>query len=82
MGAQGPIIAPWVAGQSPDGGTVLINVITGACVCLFSLTAGGRNSFRGPSACRAARGPHRAGTARSPAPPCAGWRTTGVRDRA
>ncbi|MEV6251350.1 SPW repeat protein [Streptomyces sp. NPDC051742] len=35
------IIAPWVVGQSPDTGTVLSNVITGACVCLFSLTAGG-----------------------------------------
>ncbi|MEV4941649.1 SPW repeat protein [Streptomyces zaomyceticus] len=35
------IIAPWVVGSSPDTGTVLSNVITGACVCLFSLTAGG-----------------------------------------
>ncbi|MFF8840743.1 SPW repeat protein [Streptomyces sp. NPDC015130] len=35
------IIAPWVVGQSPDTGTILSNVITGACVCLFALTAGG-----------------------------------------
>ncbi|MGW6393858.1 SPW repeat protein [Streptomyces sp. NPDC055103] len=35
------IIAPWVVGQNPTTGTILSNVITGACVCLFSLTAGG-----------------------------------------
>ncbi|MFB7588926.1 SPW repeat protein [Streptomyces sp. NPDC056169] len=35
------IVAPWLVGQNPDTGTILSNVITGACVCLFSLTAGG-----------------------------------------
>ncbi|MER7539484.1 SPW repeat protein [Streptomyces sp. NPDC097704] len=35
------IVAPWVVSRHPDTGTVLSNVITGACVCLFSLTAGG-----------------------------------------
>ncbi|MER5203631.1 SPW repeat protein [Streptomyces sp. NPDC002825] len=35
------IVAPWVAARNPDTGTILSNVITGACVCLFSLTAGG-----------------------------------------
>ncbi|MFJ4906476.1 SPW repeat protein [Streptomyces sp. NPDC093249] len=35
------IVSPWVVARGPDVGTVLSNVITGACVCLFSLTAGG-----------------------------------------
>lgn len=35
------IVAPWVVSRNPDTGTILSNVITGACVCLFSLTAGG-----------------------------------------
>ncbi|MFD8009137.1 SPW repeat protein [Streptomyces sp. NPDC058955] len=35
------IVAPWVVTRSPDTGMVLSNVITGACVCLFALTAGG-----------------------------------------
>ncbi|MFF0477041.1 SPW repeat protein [Streptomyces sp. NPDC004284] len=35
------IVSPWVVTRHPDTGTILSNVITGACVCLFSLTAGG-----------------------------------------
>lgn len=35
------IIAPWVVSSNPDTGVILSNVITGACVCLFALTAGG-----------------------------------------
>jgi hypothetical protein len=35
------IIAPWVVANDPGTGAILSNVITGACVCLFALTAGG-----------------------------------------
>ncbi|MFH8621588.1 SPW repeat protein [Streptomyces vietnamensis] len=35
------IVSPWVVTRHPGTGTILSNVITGACVCLFSLTAGG-----------------------------------------
>lgn len=35
------IAAPWVVSRNPDTGPILSNVITGACVCLFALTAGG-----------------------------------------
>ncbi|MFE0733739.1 MULTISPECIES: SPW repeat protein [Streptomyces] len=35
------IVAPWVVSRNPDTGPILSNVITGACVCLFALTAGG-----------------------------------------
>lgn len=35
------IVAPWVVTRHPGTGTIISNVITGACVCLFSLTAGG-----------------------------------------
>ncbi|WP_086826853.1 SPW repeat protein [Streptomyces sp. NRRL B-24572] len=35
------IVAPWVVTRHPSTGMILSNVITGACVCLFSLTAGG-----------------------------------------
>ncbi|WP_229860532.1 SPW repeat protein [Streptomyces litmocidini] len=35
------IVSPWVVSRHPDTGTVLSNVITGACVCLFALMAGG-----------------------------------------
>ncbi|WP_251067034.1 SPW repeat protein [Streptomyces sp. ISL-36] len=36
------IISPWVVATSDAGtGAILSNVITGACVCLFALTAGG-----------------------------------------
>ncbi len=35
------IVSPWVVSRNPDTGAVLSNVITGACVCLFALVAGG-----------------------------------------
>nr|WP_030208102.1 SPW repeat protein [Streptomyces bikiniensis] len=35
------IVSPWVVTRGPDAGMILSNVITGACVCLFALTAGG-----------------------------------------
>lgn len=36
------IISPWVVATADAGtGAILSNVITGACVCLFALTAGG-----------------------------------------
>lgn len=35
------IVSPWVVARHPSTGTVLSNVIVGACVCLFSLIAGG-----------------------------------------
>ncbi|WP_324610460.1 MULTISPECIES: SPW repeat protein [unclassified Streptomyces] len=35
------IVSPWVVTRGPDTGMILSNVITGACVCLFALTAGG-----------------------------------------
>ncbi len=35
------IASPWVVSRNPDTGTILSNVITGACVCLFALMAGG-----------------------------------------
>ncbi|WP_418955375.1 SPW repeat protein [Streptomyces tritici] len=35
------IIAPWVVSRDAGTGAILSNVITGACVCLFALTAGG-----------------------------------------
>ncbi|WP_411070162.1 SPW repeat protein [Streptomyces sp. cmx-4-25] len=35
------IVSPWVVSRGPDTGMILSNVITGACVCLFALTAGG-----------------------------------------
>ncbi|MFC8277988.1 SPW repeat protein [Streptomyces sp. NPDC057271] len=35
------IISPWVVARNADTGAIVSNVITGACVCLFALTAGG-----------------------------------------
>ncbi|MER7956323.1 MULTISPECIES: SPW repeat protein [unclassified Streptomyces] len=35
------IISPWVVARDVDTGAIVSNVITGACVCLFALTAGG-----------------------------------------
>ncbi|BAU81120.1 hypothetical protein SLA_0165 [Streptomyces laurentii] len=35
------IVSPWVVARTPDTGVVLSNVLTGACVCLFALVAGG-----------------------------------------
>ncbi|MEU6620570.1 SPW repeat protein [Streptomyces litmocidini] len=35
------IVSPWVVARHPGTGAVLSNVITGACVCLFALVAGG-----------------------------------------
>ncbi|MFI6684160.1 SPW repeat protein [Streptomyces sp. NPDC050485] len=35
------IISPWVVARSAGTGAILSNVITGACVCLFALVAGG-----------------------------------------
>ncbi|MFF7178402.1 SPW repeat protein [Streptomyces sp. NPDC008121] len=35
------IISPWVVARDAGTGAILSNVITGACVCLFALTAGG-----------------------------------------
>ncbi|MCT4357604.1 SPW repeat protein [Streptomyces sp. Je 1-79] len=35
------IISPWVVARNAETGAILSNVITGACVCLFALTAGG-----------------------------------------
>lgn len=35
------IISPWVVVRDPGTGAILSNVITGACVCLFALIAGG-----------------------------------------
>ncbi|MEV4947766.1 SPW repeat protein [Streptomyces sp. NPDC053755] len=35
------IISPWVVARDADTGAIVSNVITGACVCLFALTAGG-----------------------------------------
>ncbi|WP_424216504.1 SPW repeat protein (plasmid) [Streptomyces sp. BI20] len=35
------VISPWVVARSAGTGAILSNVITGACVCLFALTASG-----------------------------------------
>ncbi|WP_406858976.1 SPW repeat protein [Streptomyces sp. HUAS MG47] len=35
------IIAPWVVATDASTGAIISNVITGACVCLFALVAGG-----------------------------------------
>lgn len=35
------IVSPWVVSRDAGTGAILSNVITGACVCLFALTAGG-----------------------------------------
>lgn len=35
------IVSPWIVAQDAGTGAILSNVITGACVCLFALTAGG-----------------------------------------
>ncbi|MFF0434015.1 SPW repeat protein [Streptomyces sp. NPDC004327] len=35
------IVSPWVVARFPSTGAIVSNVVTGACVCLFALVAGG-----------------------------------------
>ncbi|HEY9373221.1 SPW repeat protein [Streptomyces sp.] len=35
------IVSPWVVARDAGTGAIVSNVITGACVCLFALVAGG-----------------------------------------
>ncbi|GGT30363.1 SPW repeat protein [Streptomyces purpureus] len=43
------IISPWVVSRDAGTGAILSNVITGACVCLFALVAGGLLMSKGRS---------------------------------